>query len=60
MAGDTFDAAKAATRRRAACAETAARLSETLTRRSKKSDALLTSEQRQRMAYLIRSGVLSI
>ncbi len=59
VAGDSFDAGKAASagERRV---QSAAKLRETLTRALEEIHALLTPEQRQRMAYLIRSGVLSI
>jgi Spy/CpxP family protein refolding chaperone len=59
VAGDTFDAGKAASagERRV---QSAAKLRETLTRALEEIHALLTPEQRQRLAYLIRSGVLSI
>ncbi len=59
VAGDTFDAAKAASAgdRRV---QSAARLRETLTHALEEIHALLTAEQRQRLAYLIRSGVLSV
>ncbi len=59
VAGEAFDAAKAAIagERRV---QSAARLRETLTRALQEIHALLTPEQRQRLAYLIRSGVLSV
>ena len=59
VAGDTFDAGKAASagERRV---QSAAKLRETLTRALEEIHALLAPEQRQRLAYLIRSGVLSI
>ena len=59
VGGETFDAAKAASagERRV---QSAARLRETLARALEDIHALLTPEQRQRLAYLIRSGVLSV
>ncbi len=59
VAGDAFDVAKAASagERRV---QSAARLRETLTRALEEIHALLTPEQRQRLAYLIRSGVLTV
>jgi len=59
VAGEAFDAAKAtsAGERRV---QSAARLRETITRALQEIHALLTPEQRQRLAYLIRSGVLSV
>jgi Spy/CpxP family protein refolding chaperone len=59
VAGGAFDAAKAASagERRV---QSAARLRETLARALEEIHALLTPEQRQRLAYLIRSGVLSV
>jgi Spy/CpxP family protein refolding chaperone len=59
VAGDAFNASKAtsAGERRV---QSAARLRETLTRALEEIHALLTPEQRQRLAYLIRSGVLSV
>jgi Spy/CpxP family protein refolding chaperone len=59
VAGEVFDAAKAASagERRV---QSAARLRETLTRALNEIHALLTTEQRQRLAYLIRSGVLIV
>ena len=59
VAGEAFDASKAASagERRV---QSAARLRETLARALGEIHAMLTPEQRQRLAYLIRSGVLSI
>jgi Spy/CpxP family protein refolding chaperone len=59
VAGEAFDAAKAASagERRV---QSAVRLRETITRALEGFHALLTPEQRQRLAYLIRSGVLSV
>jgi Spy/CpxP family protein refolding chaperone len=59
VAGDAFDAAKASSagERRV---QSAARLRETLTRALEEIHALLTPEQRQRLAYLIRSGILTL
>jgi Spy/CpxP family protein refolding chaperone len=59
VAGETFDGSRAASagERRV---QTAARLRETLTRALQEIHALLTPEQRQRLAYLIRSGVLTV
>jgi Spy/CpxP family protein refolding chaperone len=59
VAGETFDAAKAnsAGERRV---QSAIRLRETLIRSLQQIHALLTPEQRQRLAYLIRSGVLTV
>ncbi len=59
VAGDGFDASKAASagERRV---QSAARLRETLTRALEEIHAMLTPEQRQRLAYLIRSGVLTV
>jgi len=59
VAGEAFDAARAASagERRV---QSAARLRETLTRALQEIHALLNAEQRQRLAYLIRSGVLTL
>jgi len=59
VAGEAFDAARAASagERRV---QSAARLRETLSRALQEIHALLTAEQRQRLAYLIRTGVLTI
>jgi Spy/CpxP family protein refolding chaperone len=59
VAGEAFDAAKAgsAGERRV---QSAARLREALTRSFQEIHALLTDEQRQRLAYLIRSGALAV
>jgi periplasmic protein CpxP/Spy len=59
VAGDAFDGSKAGTagERRV---QSAARLREALTRALQEIHSLLTPEQRQRLAYLIRSGVLSV
>jgi Spy/CpxP family protein refolding chaperone len=59
VAGEAFDAAKAASagERRV---QSAARLRETLTRALQDIHALLTPDQRQRLSYLIRSGVLTV
>ncbi len=59
VGGEAFDAAKAtsAGERRV---QSAARLREALTRALQDIHALLNPEQRQRLAYLIRSGVLSV
>jgi Spy/CpxP family protein refolding chaperone len=59
VGAEAFDAAKAASagERRV---QSAARLREALTRALQDIHALLNPEQRQRLAYLIRSGVLSV
>jgi Spy/CpxP family protein refolding chaperone len=59
VAGEAFDASRAASagERRV---QSAARLREALTRALQEIHALLTPEQRQRLAYLIRSGVLTV
>jgi Spy/CpxP family protein refolding chaperone len=59
VAGEAFDASKAAKagERRV---QSAARLRETLTRALEEIHAMLKPEQRERLAYLIRSGVLSM
>ncbi len=59
VAGDAFDTAKAASagERRV---QSAARIRETLTRALEQIHALLNLDQRQRLAYLIRTGVLFI
>jgi Spy/CpxP family protein refolding chaperone len=59
LAGDSFDTSKAATagERRV---QSAARVRESLVRALEQIHALLGPEQRQRLAYLIRTGVLSI
>ena len=57
LAGETFDAAKASTggdRR----VESARRLRDTLVRSLQQIHAMLNPEQRARLAYLIRTGVL--
>jgi Spy/CpxP family protein refolding chaperone len=59
VAGEVFDtatAAKAGERR----VQSAAKLRETLAHALEEIHAMLTPEQRQRLAYLIRSGVLSV
>jgi Spy/CpxP family protein refolding chaperone len=59
VAGESFDSAKASSagERRV---QSAARLRETLARALQEIHAMLNAEQRQRLAYLIRSGVLSL
>ena len=59
VAGETFDLSKAtsAGERRV---QSAARVRETLIRSLQQIHALLDAEQRQRLAYLIRSGVLTV
>ena len=59
VSGEAFDASRAASagERRV---QSAARLRESLTRALQEIHALLSPEQRQRLAYLIRSGVLSV
>jgi len=59
ITADAFDTAKAASagERRV---QSAAKLRDTLIRSLEQIHALLTPEQRQRLAYLIRSGVLSV
>jgi Spy/CpxP family protein refolding chaperone len=59
VAGEAFDASKAASagERRV---QSAARVRETLARALQEIHALLTPEQRQRLAYLIRSGALAL
>jgi len=59
VAGETFDAAKAAAgadRR----VETAKRLKDAVVRALQQIHAMLNPEQRARLAYLIRSGVLMV
>jgi Spy/CpxP family protein refolding chaperone len=59
ISGETFDAAKAqsAGERRIS---SAAKLRETLLRSLQQIHELLTPEQRQRLAYLIRAGILTV
>ena len=59
ITADAFDTAKAASagERRV---QSAAKVRDTLIRSLEQIHALLTPEQRQRLAYLIRSGVLSV
>jgi Spy/CpxP family protein refolding chaperone len=59
VAGDTFDAVKAgsAGERRV---QSAAKVRETLVRALEQIHTLLKPDQRQRLAYLIRTGVLTI
>jgi len=59
LAGEAFDAAKTASAgdRRVA---TATRLRDAVVRSLQQIHAILTPEQRERMAYLIRSGMLAI
>lgn len=59
LAGETFDAAKAAAagERRVA---SAGRLRDTLLQSLQQIHAILNAEQRQRFAYLIRTGVLAV
>ena len=59
LAGEAFDASKAGTgadRR----VESAKRLRDVLVHRLGKIHAMLNPEQRERLAYLIRTGVLSL
>lgn len=59
VGGETFDAARAAgagDRR----VQSAARLRDTLVRALQEIHALLTPEQRERLSYLLRTGVLTI
>jgi Spy/CpxP family protein refolding chaperone len=59
VAGEAFDASRAASagERRV---QSAAQVRDTLIRALQQIHALLTPEQRQRLAYLIRSGVLTV
>jgi Spy/CpxP family protein refolding chaperone len=59
VAGDVFDAAKAqnAGERRV---QSTAKVRDTLIRSLQQIHALLTAEQRQRLAYMIRSGILTV
>jgi Spy/CpxP family protein refolding chaperone len=59
VAGETFDAAKAesAGERRI---QSASKVRETLSRSLQQIHALLNPEQRERLAYLIRAGVLAV
>ena len=59
MAGEAFDAAKAekAGERRV---QSATRVRDTLHRALQQIHAILTPDQRQRLAYLIRTGVLAV
>jgi Spy/CpxP family protein refolding chaperone len=59
LAGENFDAAKAATAgdRRTA---SAAKLRDTVVRFLQQVHAILNPEQRARLAYLIRTGALSV
>jgi Spy/CpxP family protein refolding chaperone len=59
VAGETFDASKASSAgdRRV---QTTARVRDTLIRTLQQIHALLNTEQRQRLAYLIRTGVLAV
>jgi Spy/CpxP family protein refolding chaperone len=59
VAGDAFDGSKAGTagERRV---QSAARVRETLVRSLEQIHSLLNPEQRQRLAYLIRTGVLTL
>jgi Spy/CpxP family protein refolding chaperone len=59
VAGETFDAARATSAgdRRI---QSASKVGETLTRAPQQIHALLSAEQRQRLAYLIRTGVLAV
>ena len=59
LAGETFDAAKAAAagERRV---NSAAKLRDTLVQALAKIHAILNPEQRSRLAYLIRTGVLAV
>jgi hypothetical protein len=59
VAGEAFDSSKAASAgdRRV---QSAARVRETLTRALAQIHALLNSDQRQRLAYMIRTGVLTL
>jgi Spy/CpxP family protein refolding chaperone len=59
VAGEVFDVAKAqsAGERRV---QSTARVRDTLIRALQQIHALLTAEQRQRLAYMIRSGVLTV
>ena len=59
VAGEVFDAAKAqsAGERRV---QSAAKVRDTLIRSLQQIHTLLTAEQRQRLAYMIRSGILTV
>ena len=59
IGGDAFDAAKAqsAGERRVS---SAAKLRDTLIRSLKEIHALLTPQQRERLAYFIRTGILAV
>ncbi len=59
VGGDVFDAAKAqsAGERRV---QSTAKVRDTLIRSLQQIHALLTAEQRQRLAYMIRSGILTV
>ena len=59
VAGETFDADKAASAGERRIQSTS-RVRETLTRALQQIHALLNPEQRERLAYLIRTGVLTI
>ena len=59
VAGDAFDAAKAASagERRV---QSAGRVRETLIRALQEIHALLTPEQRERLSYMLRTGILTV
>jgi Spy/CpxP family protein refolding chaperone len=59
VAGETFDAVRAASAgdRRV---QSAARVRETLIRALQEIHALLTPEQRERLSYLLRTGILTV
>jgi Spy/CpxP family protein refolding chaperone len=59
VAGESFDAAKAASagERRV---QSAARVRDTLIRALQEIHALLTPEQRERLSYMLRTGILTV
>ena len=59
VAGDSFDAAKAASagERRV---QSAAKVRDTLLRALQEIHALLTPEQRERLSYMLRTGILTV
>ncbi len=59
VAGETFDAARAASagERRV---QSAARVRDTLIRALQEIHAILTPEQRERLSYMLRTGILTV
>ena len=60
VGGEAFDASKAASRRRSRRVQSAARVRDTLVRALQEIHSLLTPEQRERLSYMLRTGILTV